>query len=61
MVWPAPRLQLLRLFSFDAFFTYVYVRMLDTRQMNEFTCSEHSVHIRWSKKRSTGNQSLLYS
>ena len=27
--------------------------------MNEFTCSEHSVRIRWSKKRSTGNQPCL--
>ena len=26
--------------------------------MNEFTCSEHSVRIRKSKKRSTGNQPL---
>ena len=26
--------------------------------MDEFTCSEHSVRIRRSKKRSTGNQPL---
>ena len=27
--------------------------------MNEFSCSEHSVRIRRSKKRSTGNQALV--
>ena len=35
-------------FPVMCFFTYVYVRVLNTRQyasMNEFTCSEHSVRI----------------
>ena len=42
------------------FFTYVYVRMLNKYAlMNEFTCIEHSVRIRRSKKRSTGNQPLV--
>ena len=38
------------------FFTYTYAQYAS---MNEFTCSEHSVCIRRSKKRSTGNQPLL--
>ena len=49
-----PRIRLrqvgLRLFSNDAQYA----------SMNEFTCSEHSVRIRSSKKRRTGNQSLDY-
>ena len=42
-------------------FTYVYVRLRTYAQyasLNEFTCSEHSVRIRRSKKRSTENQPL---
>ena len=49
----------LRLFSSDACF---YVRLRKYAQyasMNEFTCSEHSVRIRRSKKRRTGNQPLV--
>ena len=41
---------------------FFYVRLRTYAQyasMNEFTCSEHSVRIRTSKKRSTGNQPLI--
>ena len=37
--------------------TFTYVCQYTTK--NEFTCSEHSVSIRMSKKRSTGNQPLV--
>ena len=40
------------------FFTYVYVRDAQYASINEFTCSEHSVRIRRSKKRNTGNKPL---
>ena len=46
----------LRLFSSGALFLRTYDQYA---AMNEFTCSEHSVRIRSSKKRSTGNQPLL--
>ena len=49
------------LFSSDTFFfMHVYVRVLTAQyaSMNEFTCSEHSVRIRRSKKCSTENQPL---
>ena len=46
------------LFSSDAFF---YVRIYaQYASMNEFTCSEHSVRIRRSKKRITGKHPLEY-
>ena len=46
----------IRLFSSDAFFFYVRLRTYaQCASMNEFTCSEHSVRIRRSKRRSTGN------
>ena len=49
----------LRLFSSGAFFSYVRLRThAQYASMNEFTCSEHSVRMRRSKKRSTGKQPL---
>ena len=41
---------------------FFYVRLRTYAQyasMNEFTCSEHSIRIRMSKIRSTGNQPLV--
>ena len=49
----------LRLFSSDAFFYVGLPTYAQYASMNEFTCSEHSVRIHRSKKRSTGNQHLL--
>ena len=52
-VWSA----VLRLFCSDAFvFSRTYAQYAS---MNEFTCSEHSIRIRMSKIRSTGNQLLV--